>query len=132
MEPQTIGWSPGIMVERNIEGAWRASLSFHDPRFADGGREIVTTGTLTTSWTKKHSDEASLTAAINTLRSDAQRIGVVWSRHPGPTVTAYKDGRASGLPEDWRKLVNDQAKRLGWRRLYPDGNRMPMPGAGAV
>jgi hypothetical protein len=110
-------WSTGIIVKyggrAEYQDEWAASLTFHDDGFAQKG---TTEGTLTTRYFEP------LAQAIDTIKADAEKLGIVFR----PTVTraphifAYEDGLSDDwpMPDGWRKLLHEQAERIGWDCIY--------------
>ena len=58
-----------------------------------------------------------LTRAIDTLKADAERIGITWK---DPTIYYPGDGEWEDVeyPPDWREITVVQSERLGWRAVY--------------
>lgn len=69
----------------------------------------------------KDSSEQVLTAVIDVIKADAERMGI---RFPmgsaGPYVFYEGDGEDEDCPppEGWRDLLAKEAQRLGWESLY--------------
>lgn len=67
---------------------------------------------------------ASLTAAIDNIKRDVERLGIQWDAIEGmtPTIYMHVDGldKETAYPENWRVLIAAQCARLGWRCLYAD------------
>lgn len=124
-------WTAGITVRYHAGGgAWTAELEFWDDGNAThparGG--IPTEGELRTRYRVSHQDgiEAALTATIDTLKADAERLGIQFgTTGVGPTIYAYGDGEVphEPMPADWRRLINAQAERLGWEPAYGPARR---------
>ncbi|HEY9412389.1 MAG TPA: hypothetical protein VIP77_22615 [Jiangellaceae bacterium] len=117
-------WSNGITV-RYSDGRWSASVAYYDDGFvndtADDGT-VSTEGTLHTRYFLRDGKTAdALTVAIDTVKADAERLGISWNTPGiGPFVYMDGDGENGGrdVPDNWRELVDEQARRLGWERLY--------------
>jgi hypothetical protein len=113
-------WATGITLT-HWNGRWGASLSFYDDAFLnddpDAGK-ISTQGTLHTRYqVKDGNDVDGLTAAIDALRSDAERLGIEWRTMSGVAPSLFTDEAEApdaGWPAGWRDLVSAQAERLGW------------------
>jgi hypothetical protein len=111
-------WATGITVKHH-NGKWTASVTFHDNGFAnddpDAGR-ISTEGTLHTRYYIADGEQVDgLTAAIDAVKADAERLGIIWRT---PTVYMDQDGEGSDDSAGWRSLVDSQAERLGWAPSY--------------
>ncbi|RJL21100.1 hypothetical protein [Bailinhaonella thermotolerans] len=107
-------WASGISVWHDGAG-WRGRVQFNDegwfvspqPDLAAGSTE----GTLRTrDAVGDGRDRSGLSAVLDLLRSDAERLGITW-RNPA--------GQAR--PAGWRYLLNAQSVRLGWNAVYDDG-----------
>lgn len=103
--------------------SWSANVAYFDDGFASDDtdrRHISTEGTLHTRYmVESGKREDALTVAIDTVKADAERLGIRWEH---PTVYMV-DGGESDLwtyPKGWRKLVNDHARRLGWETTYDE------------
>jgi hypothetical protein len=95
-------WSSGITVtyQPSAQG-WLASATFYDDGFgrsdADTG-EISTTGVLGSRYFVRDGHERDgLTAAIDTVKADAERLGITW-RDPALFVPADGDDPQQPLP----------------------------------
>jgi len=99
-------WAIGIAV-RCSRGKWVAHLDFFDAGFC---QDKSTVGTLTTRY---YVDD--LAKAIDTVKADAERMGITWRENPwihydGDGVdTAYP-----APPPDWEESLRTQATRIGW------------------
>jgi hypothetical protein len=108
-------WSTGISVGYSDE-RWVASAKFLDDGFANDDVDdlrISTEGTLHTRYyvrDGKHVD--ALTVVIDTVKADAERLGIVW-KDPHIYVNTH-DGE---VPAAIQRLVDRQAVRLGWEPL---------------
>ena len=107
-------WSTGIMVRYYADGEqWSISLSFLDDGFCD---TASTEGELRLRYLTQ-----DLGVGIDTLKADAERLGLRWANVPGcPTIYMDGDGEDGGrdYPEGWRETIRDQARRLGWVPTY--------------
>ena len=122
-------WSTGITVTWQYSGSgdygWAASLEYLDDGFcnddADVGR-VSTEGTLHTRYAVRQGETAdALTVVIDTIKADAERLGIRWGAvTPGATVYYKGDGEDEDFPppDGWREMVNAQAERLGWQSGY--------------
>jgi hypothetical protein len=117
-------WSTGITVTYN-EGRWSASVKFFDNGFTDDNPDtgqISTEGTLHTGYFIADGEQVDgLTAAIDTVKRDAERLGIIW-RQDGTMPTVYMKGDGEDpewpAPDGWRELVDAHAERLGWMPCY--------------
>ncbi len=127
----TAYWSVGITVRwRENSGGdasgsrsgWDAWADFYDDGFcdddADAGR-VSTQGRLATRYAVSDGTTvAGLTAAIDALLVDAQKLGVEFRGvADGPTLYYDSDGRRPEYPPPpgWRQTLAAEAKRIGWR-----------------
>lgn len=117
-------WSTGILV-RHDNGKWHATVEYFDNGFVDDNaddRRVSTEGKLHTRYylrDGKHAD--ALTIAIDTVKADAERLGITW-RDVWATeakATIYMDDEETA-PAGWRELANAQARRLGWEPCYSE------------
>ncbi|WP_177241224.1 hypothetical protein [Nonomuraea wenchangensis] len=96
-------------------------MDFYDEGHGDddpGRGRISTEGTLRTRYFVGGSGQVdALTVAIDTVKADAEKLGIVWR---DPTVYYEGGGESQGYPppEGWENLVNRHAARLGWRSCY--------------
>lgn len=123
-------WTTGITVKYGDAGGgvrgWGATLNFYDDGFCDddvAAGVVSTQGTLTTRYTlPAMTDTDALTAAVDAVKADADRLGIRFGRDgSGGTVYMEQDGElpADRLPAAaWWVLVNAQAERLGWASSY--------------
>jgi hypothetical protein len=125
-------WSSGITVTyQESSRGWLASATFYDDGFgrsdADTG-EISTTGVLTSRYFVPDGRERDgLTAAIDTVKTDAERLGITW-RDPALFVPGDGDGPQQPLPAGWRSLLDEHAARLGWENPLLARRRVTRPG----
>ena len=116
----TAYWSTGITLT-HLDGRWSATLNYLDDGFCDDDTDagrISTQGTLHTRYLVRdgrHVD--ALTAVVDALKVDAERLGIVWRGALDPP-TLYVDVDRSDLPDGWRELVAGQAARIGWVSEY--------------
>lgn len=111
-------WATGIVVRYSHPGRWGAHVDFLDDGFAsdsvDKGR-ISTEGALRTRYYVDDGTSVdALTAAIDVVKADAERLGIVWRPVLDGPLLFIHDEDEYGLPAGWRGLLNEQAKRLGW------------------
>ena len=119
-------WATGITVLWQYSGSgdygWSARVEYLDGGFcnddADKG-QVSTEGILHTRYAVRDGKTAdALTVVIDTIKADAERLGVRWPA-PGqskPHVYYKGDGEDEDYPppDGWRELVDAQAARLGW------------------
>lgn len=117
-------WSTGITVKHH-NGKWAASVDFLDNGFANDDPDkghISTEGKLHTRYFIADGEQVDgLTAAIDTVRADAERLGIIWrSDDDVPTIYMKGDGEDPEwpAPDGWHELVNAQAERIGWTPSY--------------
>lgn len=102
-------WYTGITVRHLAGEGWAARLDFLDDGFAESGS---TQGTLTTRYF-----EATLSAAVDLLRGDADRLGLqAGTGEIGPTIYYEGDGESADAPPppNWRQLLAAECARIGW------------------
>jgi hypothetical protein len=121
-------WSSGITLtyHESAQG-WLASARFYDDGFgrsdADSGEistvgEVSTTGVLASRYFVRDGREHDgLTAAIDTVKADAERLGITW-RDPALFVPGDGDDPQHPLPAQWHSLLDEHATRLGWDNPY--------------
>lgn len=112
-------WSTGIKV-RYVEpyegkpARWSASADFYDAGFC---QDPSTEGHFHTRYAQE-----SLSAAIDVLKADMERMGIVWADWVPTTPSLYVEGDGKRddvpLPTNWRELVNAEAERIGWHASY--------------
>lgn len=122
-------WATGITISANERGdgapRWGAKVEFYDGGFvdtedADAG-VISTEGEIRTKYFVGSTETIDgLTAAIDTIKSDAERLGIEFRGHfPGSVPRLYVNGDGEWphvwLPANWRGRLAAQARRLGWR-----------------
>ncbi|WP_054566040.1 hypothetical protein [Frankia sp. R43] len=121
-------WAAGITVgaDERADGTvrWGASLEFQDDGFVDAddldAGQVSTVGRLGTRYFLDSTEATDgLTAAIDTIKADADRLGIKFrsSPHGAPLIHVRGDGEYADewLPENWRGRLAAQARRLGWR-----------------
>jgi hypothetical protein len=120
-------WATGITVDYSYSGqgkyGWRAVVEFCDDGFADDSHagRVSTEGKLTTRYAIVDSDGGDgLTAAVDAVKADAERLGIAFiqSAGAGPRIYCAAEGDDSDYPDGWRELVDAQSARLGWEGLY--------------
>jgi hypothetical protein len=119
-------WCTGIVV-RWMEGSgWGASARFSDDGFcsddADAGH-VSTEGTIGTRYFVEGGERTSaLSAAIDAVKADAERLGITFCIPGSGPATVYYEGDGEDPqwppPPHWREIVNAQARRLGWEPMY--------------
>lgn len=101
-------------------------MNYLDDGFAnddpDAGR-ISTEGHLHTRYVVRDGEQIdALTAAIDTVKADAERLGITFKAADVLHVYYEGDGEDSKCPppDGWRETVNAQSRRLGWEPLYTE------------
>jgi hypothetical protein len=104
-------WSAGITLEYSEALGWAASMSLMDRGESD---TLMDAELRTRYW---HDSPGALTAIVDRLIQEAQALDVLWL---GPTLSVLGDGHDPevALPLNWRELVDEQSRRLGWRSVY--------------
>jgi len=122
-------WSTGIAVAYAYAGGgdmgWAAQIDYNDNGFcnddADAG-VISTEGILRTRYSVRDGAEKdALTAVIDVIRADAERLGIGFpDAVTGPFVYYKGDGEDPEFPppDGWREMLAAQAERIGWRVIY--------------
>jgi hypothetical protein len=106
-------WSTGITLKwwDHPEKPWTSSLDFFDDGFCDLGS---TEGGLRLRYCVPTPAEA-----IDTLKTDAERLGITWRVGGGGQPYLYMKGDGEDPewppPPDWRAILEAEAKRIGWR-----------------
>ena len=118
-------WSTGITVKYGYASmgcnGWAAEATYLDGGFCndDPANGVISTeGTLHTRYVVREQDGTDvLTAIIDAVKADAERLGVSWLT---PHVYYKGDGEDENYPppEGWREMIDAQAARLGWESLY--------------
>ncbi len=127
-------WATGIVVRYGYSGmdlyGWGAEVKFYDNDFCDDNTDtgtISTEGTLHTRYLVREGDGPdadALSAAIDVVKRDADRLGVRFRTDGAAAATVYYQG--DGEDEDWplsdsrREMMNVQARRLGWEPFYKE------------
>jgi hypothetical protein len=125
-------WATGITVRYGYSGmdlyGWAAEVGFYDDGFCSDDTDtgtISTEGTLRTRYFVREGsgpDADALTAAVDVVKADAGRLGIIF-RQDGPMTphVYYKgDGEDKDCPPPpgWEELIDAQSARLGWEGLY--------------
>lgn len=128
-------WATGIEVDHHPDDRkWSARVDYYDGGFVgdddpDAGR-IVTEGHLHTRYSIRDGATVdALTAVIDAIKADAERLGIEWRGEPtGPHVFVAFEAAVENYPErypaGWRELVDGHAGRLGWAPLYTVRHRV--------
>lgn len=111
-------WATGIVLTprgvRNGKSKWGVHLDFFDDGFCD---PASTQGRLDVRYVV-----TDLVEAVQTLKVDAERIGIRFDAPPGATPTVYVegDGKNTSLdyPANWRETAAEIADALGWSSTY--------------
>jgi len=121
--------STGITVVHTYAGGgedgWAATLDYLDGGFCNDepGKGIVSTeGTLRTRYCVRDGSCADpLGTAIDVLRADAERMGILWRE---PCLYYRGDGESPDWPppDGWRDMLAAQAERIGWRTYASAGH----------
>jgi hypothetical protein len=118
-------WATGISVRYGYSGeglyGWSASVRFYDDGWVDDAHRgmVPTQGTLQTRYTVTDRETPGgdgLSAAVDAVKADAERLGITWQREQGLAPSVYcdhEDGEED--PPGWRELVDAQSVRLGWK-----------------
>lgn len=106
-------WSTGISIQK-IDDKWSVSLDYKDDGWA-GDEGVSTEGHLRCRY-----GQLDLSAAIDTLKADAERLGITFDTGIGPRIYYPGDGEWKDVeyPEGWRLIADAQAVRLGWQPMY--------------
>ncbi len=117
-------WSTGITVHYNEGRGWGGVVEFYDDGFvddaADTGR-IATQGELRTRYFVKDGDTVTgLSAVVDVLRVDAERLGIRFRAVAADAPSLYYkgDGEWQDYParDGWEALLEAEARRSGWAR----------------
>jgi hypothetical protein len=119
----TVTWAP---IAERVGGepypGWHVSLEYSDEGWADNDSErgqVSTRGTLHTRYPVRDSKTRSgLSIAIDTLLTDAKRLGIDFTRPDDQLPMLYhrdsSDGSGRPPPDGWRALIQAEAARIGW------------------
>lgn len=124
----TAYWSTGITVRYAYSGGghygWGASLQFLDDGFADDDADagqVSTQGTLTTRYYVTDGEHVSgLSAAVDAMIADAERLGIKFSDVCGPYLHYEDDSSEFPPPDGWQALLDAEAARIGWKSYGAD------------
>ena len=103
-------YSTGITL-RCDGGEWTAKATFQDAGFCD---DLATEGEIHTRYFQ------AIETAIDTLKADAERLGIKWQAVFGSAPWLYMEGDGDGdgdewpAPDGWRETLQAQAQRIGW------------------
>lgn len=117
-------WAAGITLrywDRGSGEAWTGSIDFYDDGHDDNlaARRISTEGTLRTRrFVEGRPGEVALAAVIDTLITDAGRLGIRFrgslSDKPGLFYDGDSENRDFPPPDGWKHMLRMQADRIGW------------------
>jgi hypothetical protein len=114
-------WATGITLKHVIDG-WTGSIAFLDDGFvSDSPAEgiLSTEGSLHTRYVVRADHETALTAIVDVLLRDAERLGIAWRyRH----LYYHGDGEDPDQPppDGWRQLLAAECARIGWDNVYDE------------
>lgn len=119
-------WSTGITLRystlRGSQGAWAARVDYLDDGFAsddtDAGKISTEGGIRTRYFVEDGTTTEALTAVIDTVKADAERLGIVWRDRPHLYYECDGEDPEWPAPDGWRTTLNAQAARLGWEPIY--------------
>lgn len=115
-------WSTGISLKWDGRDKWAAIADFFDSGFCD---DESTEGQLRTRY------YVNLDTAIDTLIEDATRLGIDFRVSPGTKSSFlycyHDDDKEWPLPEGWREILNEQAKRIGWLTHFESEGKEQVP-----
>jgi hypothetical protein len=96
-------YATGIILKCYGKDKWAAQIKFFDSGFCD---DRSTEGELTTRYF------IDIETAIDVIREDAEKMGIKIS----PVLMGYGDGEDEKwpMPENWKDILQEQAKRLKW------------------
>lgn len=122
-------WSTGITVRYGYAAqgrqGWAARLTYLDAGFCndDPANGVISTeGALHTRYMVAEAEGADvLTAVIDALKADAERLGIDF-HGSGSTPCLYYEGDGEDPdyppPYGWQRMLAEQSARLGWKPLY--------------
>lgn len=104
--------SIGIVIKPDGDGWW-IRAPFQDGGFCDNNS---TEGEIMLRYLCH-----DLATGLDTIKADVERMGIAWAKIDiTPTIYMHQDGEdpATQYPTNWREIVAEQCKRLGWRCVY--------------
>lgn len=107
-------WSIGIIIDwhKNENGdVWSTEVKFYDNGFC---QDASTEGHLVSRYF-----ERDLTRLIDTIKADTEKLGIEWKK-PRIFMRGDEEIKEKKYPPDWRKILNNQAERIGWEKFYID------------
>ncbi len=117
-------WTTGITVYWDTHnGGWHALCEYLDDGWVGDNnadlQKVSTQGKLETRYAVKDGDLVSgLTAAVDAVLADAQRLGIQFGTPAGDGPTLYYTGDGEWAdypaPDGWRELLAAESGRLGW------------------
>lgn len=109
-------WSTGISVKprQNMKGSydWTATAEFFDDGWCDNESSQ---GLLEARYC------GELSSVIDVVKRDVEALGIEWRNiNDTPMLYCYQDGEDKDwrFPDDWRELLREEAKRIGFNCLY--------------
>jgi hypothetical protein len=131
----TLTWQQHAGHDRGVPfGGWRAEAAFYDDGFADDDAcagQVATEGVLCTRYAVRDGRiRSGLSIAIDTVRADAERLGIQFSGSHGTPCLYYEgDGEnpKAPPPQDWRRLLAAEAARIGWTTTAPSRPPIAVP-----
>lgn len=131
-------WATGITVQwhahsgsRQVDGqrvphsGWSATVEYFDDGFVSDNTDagsISTQGKIATRYAVRDGEHTSgLTAAIDTVLADAERLGIEFrDEADGPYLYMHGDGEWKDVdyPDGWRAVLAAESARLGWNSIY--------------
>lgn len=120
-------WSSGIMLSYHPSShGWHAAAKYYDDGFAHSDADtgqISTVGVLESRYYIPDGRERDgLTAVLDAVKADAEQLGIHW-RDPALFVPGDDEDPQQPLPDGWRGLLDEHARRLGWDNPYPIAGR---------
>lgn len=119
----TVAWAPfAERIAGKIYSGWHARLDFHDDGHCDNDPDagrVSTDGRLFTRYPVRDGEiRTGLSAAIDTLLTDAKKLGIEMvpsaSKRPGLFYEGDAKSAEHPPPEGWRNLLAAEAERVGF------------------
>lgn len=105
-------WSTGISLRHSARQGWSASIDFCSMQRANPN---CIEGTIGTRYSAPE-----LSDVIDRAMAAAKQAGIQFLDEGGvaPTLYMHGDGEGEEVPSNWREILAEQCRRLGWKNAY--------------